>query len=79
MASCSSTASPAAASTRPANALPCPIALHSVCGFALGWVMTSIPGFTPAKLTYSAWHKWIGVTGRAIAIVRGLWRATHVP
>lgn len=79
MASFSSSASPAAAYTRTAIALHWLIALLIVCGFALGWVMTSIPGFTPAKLKYYSWHKWIGVTVFAIAIVRVLWRATHVP
>jgi cytochrome b561 len=39
--------------------------------------MTSIPGFTPAKLRYVSWHKWIGVTVFALATLRILWRATH--
>ena len=57
------------------------VALHwlIICGFALGWVMSDIPGFTPTKLKYFSWHKWIGVTVFALAIVRALWRATHVP
>ena len=45
------------------------IALLIVCGFALGWVMTDIPGFTPTKLKYFSWHKWIGVTVFALAVV----------
>jgi cytochrome b561 len=53
------------------------IALLIVCGFALGWVMTDIPGFTPTKLKYFSWHKWIGVTVFALVIIRILWRATH--
>ena len=53
------------------------IALLIICGFALGWVMTDIPGFTPTKLKYFSWHKWIGVTAFALAVVRVLWRATH--
>ncbi|TKC91052.1 cytochrome b [Trinickia terrae] len=53
------------------------IALLIVCGFALGWVMTDIPGFTPTKLKYFSWHKWIGVTVFALAVVRIIWRATH--
>ncbi|HDR9471386.1 MULTISPECIES: cytochrome b [Burkholderia] len=65
--------------TRTAIALHWLIALLIVCGFALGWVMTDIPGFTPTKLKYFSWHKWIGVTVFALAIVRVLWRATHVP
>jgi cytochrome b561 len=65
--------------TRTAVALHWLIALLIICGFALGWVMTDIPGFTPTKLRYFSWHKWIGVTVFALAIVRVLWRATHVP
>lgn len=53
------------------------IAALMVSGFTLGWVMTSIPGFTPAKLRYVSWHKWIGVTVFALATLRILWRATH--
>ncbi|MGV2288111.1 cytochrome b [Trinickia sp. YCB016] len=65
--------------TRTAVALHWLIALLIICGFALGWVMTDIPGFTPTKLKYFSWHKWIGVTVFALSIVRVLWRATHVP
>jgi cytochrome b561 len=53
------------------------IALLIVCGFYLGWIMTDIPGFTPTKLKYFSWHKWIGVTIFALAVIRVLWRATH--
>ncbi|KAF1028613.1 MAG: Cytochrome b561 [Burkholderia plantarii] len=63
--------------TRTAIALHWLIALLIVCGFALGWVMTDIPGFTPTKLKYFSWHKWIGVTVFALAVIRVLWRATH--
>ncbi|WP_114813372.1 cytochrome b [Paraburkholderia kururiensis] len=53
------------------------IALLIVCAFALGWVMTGIPGLTPTKLRYYSWHKWIGVTVFALAVLRIVWRATH--
>lgn len=53
------------------------IAILIIGGFALGWVMTDIPGFTPTKLRYFAWHKWIGVTVLALVIIRLVWRATH--
>ena len=53
------------------------IAALMICGFSLGWVMTSIHGFTPAKLRYVSWHKWIGVTVFALAALRIMWRATH--
>lgn len=59
------------------------IALHWVIatlivgGFALGWVMTRIPGITPDKLRFYSWHKWIGVTVLALAVLRVLWRLMH--
>ncbi|WP_179401850.1 cytochrome b [Burkholderia guangdongensis] len=78
MASNRSPVAPASYS-RPAIALHWLIALLIICGFALGWVMTDIPGFTPTKLKYYSWHKWIGVTVFALAAMRVLWRATHRP
>src|SRR6201997_401282 len=63
--------------TRTAIAFHWLIALLIVCGFSLGWVMTGIPGFTPTKLRYFSWHKWIGVTVFALVVLRILWRATH--
>ncbi len=59
------------------------IALHWIIatlifgGFALGWVMTRIPGITPDKLRFYSWHKWIGVTVLMLAVLRVLWRMTH--
>lgn len=55
------------------------IAVLIIGGFALGWVMTDIPGFTPTKLRYYSWHKWIGVTVLLLAVLRLLWRVTHRP
>jgi cytochrome b561 len=53
------------------------IAVLIVCGFYIGWIMTDIPGFTPTKLKYFSWHKWIGVTVFVLAVLRVLWRASH--
>ena len=53
------------------------IALLIMVGFYLGWIMTDIPGFTPTKLKYFSWHKWIGVTVFALAAIRFAWRLTH--
>ncbi|WP_144113418.1 cytochrome b [Paraburkholderia sp. BCC1886] len=61
----------------PAIALHWLIAVLIVCGFYIGWIMTDIPGFTPTKLKYFSWHKWIGVTVFALAVLRVLWRAGH--
>lgn len=48
-----------------------------IAGFALGVVMTDIPGITPTKLKYFSWHKWMGVTVLALATLRLLWRLAH--
>ena len=53
------------------------IAVLIVGGYYLGWIMTAIPGFTPTKLKYISWLKWIGVTVLMLAVARVLWRATH--
>jgi cytochrome b561 len=55
------------------------IALAIVSAFIMGLVMTSIPGFTPMKLRYFSWHKWIGVTVFALAVLRVLWRHFNKP
>ena|SRR5450830_853940 len=53
------------------------IALMIIGTFTLGLVMINIPGLTPTKLKYVAWHKWSGVTILALACLRLLWRLTH--
>ncbi len=55
------------------------IALGLITAFALGWVMTEIPGITPTKLKYYNWHKWLGVTLLALSLLRIVWRAFHRP
>lgn len=55
------------------------IAILIVVAFYLGWIMTDIPGFTPAKLRYFSWHKWIGVTVFALSIYRLSWRVINSP
>jgi len=55
------------------------IAVLLVGAFTLGLVMTDIPGFTPAKLRYYAWHKWAGVTVLLLALLRLLWRLKNRP
>lgn len=54
-------------------------ALLIVAAFALGLVMTDIPGLTPTKLKYYSWHKWLGVTVLGVACVRILWRQISAP
>ncbi|MGZ5183437.1 MAG: cytochrome b, partial [Ramlibacter sp.] len=55
------------------------IAALIVGAFTLGLVMTDIPGFSPTKLRYYAWHKWAGVTVLLLAALRLLWRLKHRP
>ena len=49
-----------------------------VAGAGLGLTMTDLP-FSPAKLRYYAWHKWIGMTVFLVAVARILWRAIVPP
>ncbi len=53
------------------------MAVLVIGAFALGWIMTDMPGITPTKLKYYSWHKWAGVTVLALAALRLLWRLTH--
>lgn len=55
------------------------IALLIIATFFLGLSMVAIPGFSPTKLKYFSWHKWMGVTVLMLAVLRVLWRATHTP
>ena len=72
------TAPPASYYTRTAVSLHWLIAGLIICGFALGWIMTSL-AFSPLKLRMFSWHKWVGITVLGLAVVRGLWRLTHSP
>jgi cytochrome b561 len=63
--------------TRTAIGLHWIIAFLVIAAFGLGLIMTSMPGFTPTKLKYFSWHKWLGVTVFIFAVLRVLWRMTH--
>ena len=65
--------------TKTAMSLHWLTALLIVGAFIMGLVMTSIPGFSPAKLRYFSWHKWLGVTVFALAVLRVVWRQFHRP
>jgi cytochrome b561 len=54
------------------------IALLLICGFALGLYMVDLK-FSPQKLSFYSYHKWIGVTVFSFALLRVLWRLTHRP
>lgn len=55
------------------------IALLIIAAFLLGLNMVEIKGFTPTKLKYFSWHKWLGVTVLGLAAVRLLWRLLNKP
>jgi cytochrome b561 len=64
--------------TRTAVALHWTVAgLVFACLF-LGWTMTEM-AISPQRLKTYNYHKWIGVTVLALALVRVLWRFTHAP
>jgi cytochrome b561 len=42
----------------------------------MGWTMTEM-AVSPQRLKVYNWHKWVGVTVLAIALVRVAWRLTH--
>jgi cytochrome b561 len=65
--------------TKTAMVLHWLIALLIIAAFTLGLVMVDIPGFTPTKLKYFSWHKWLGVTVLALAALRLLWRHRNRP
>jgi len=65
--------------TKTAKTLHWLIAVLIVAAFTMGLVMVDIPGFTPTKLKYFSWHKWLGVTVLALAALRLLWRHRNRP
>jgi cytochrome b561 len=65
--------------TKTAMTLHWLMALLIVSAFIMGLVMTSIPGFSMAKLRYFSWHKWLGVTVFGLAVLRVLWRQWRKP
>lgn len=65
--------------TLPAIVLHWLIAIGIIGTFTLGLVMTDIQGISMAKLRYTNWHKWAGVTVLALAALRLLWRLFNHP
>ena len=63
----------------PAIVLHWLIAIAIIGTFTLGLVMTDIQGISMAKLRYTSWHKWAGVTVLALAALRLLWRLFNKP
>jgi len=53
-------------------------ALLIIMGFGLGLYMTDLE-FSPDKLRYYMWHKWLGITVFLLAVARLAWRAANPP
>jgi cytochrome b561 len=47
-----------------------------IASWALGLYMVDLQ-FSPQKLKYISWHKWLGVTIFMLALCRIAWRITH--
>lgn len=62
--------------TRTAVALHWLMAALIVGAFCLGWIMTDL-AVSPLKLKMFNWHKWLGITILACAVLRALWKLTH--
>ena len=62
--------------TRTAMGLHWIMALLIFAGFGLGLTMVDM-GFSPQKLKFYSWHKWIGITIFTLVAIRLYWRLTH--
>ena len=69
---------PAERYTRTAAVLHWLIALLVLAMFPLGLYMADLK-LSPDKLKLYSYHKWLGVTVFALALLRVLWRLTHTP
>lgn len=47
-----------------------------IASWAMGLYMVDLP-FSPQKLKFLSWHKWLGVTIFITALFRITWRGTH--
>lgn len=52
------------------------VALLIFAGFGLGLTMVDM-SFSPQKLKFYSWHKWIGTTIFLLVAIRLVWRLTH--
>lgn len=64
--------------TRVAIVLHWLIAVLIFCTFPLGLYMSDLP-LSPARVKLFSYHKWIGITILALAILRLGWRSFHRP
>ena len=47
-----------------------------VVAFSLGWTLADME-FSPQKLRWLSWHKWLGMTLLGLAALRLGWRLIH--
>ena len=47
-----------------------------VIAFTLGWTLANME-FSPQKVRWLSWHKWLGVTVLGLTALRLAWRLTH--
>ncbi|MBV8062435.1 MAG: cytochrome b [Nevskia sp.] len=64
--------------TRTAVALHWTVAGFITCAFTLGLIVSDLP-FSPQKLRWVSYHKWLGITVLLLVLLRALWRLTHRP
>jgi cytochrome b561 len=64
--------------TRTAVTLHWLIAACVLAALFMGWTMTDM-AISPARLKTYNYHKWVGVTVLALALLRLVWRLTHRP
>ena len=69
---------PASHYTRTAVALHWAVAGVISCTFTLGLIVSDLP-FSPQKLKWVAYHKWLGITVLILVVLRAIWRLTHRP
>ena len=62
--------------TRTAVALHWTIAGLIFAGLFMGWTMTDMD-ISPRRLKVYNYHKWVGVTVLALALLRLIWKLTH--
>lgn len=62
--------------TRTAVALHWSMAGLVISALFMGWTMTGME-ISPSRVKVYNYHKWIGVTVLALAVVRVVWRVTH--
>jgi cytochrome b561 len=64
--------------TAPAIALHWLVFVLVACAWSLGYYTADLP-FSPQKLKYISWHKWLGITIFIVVAFRLTWRLRYPP